>query len=122
MEPLPDLLIEPIVRAALAEDLGRAGDVTSTALLPRGQRLTATVAPRSRAALSGRWLPSGLGRAPTWASRLRASWRASGMMRAPSEDSRGPATGSDVTTITRATSGQATTAETVSEASASASS
>ena len=32
--PLPDLLIEPIVRATLAEDLGRAGDITSHAIIP----------------------------------------------------------------------------------------
>lgn len=30
LTPLPDLMLEPIVRAALAEDLGRAGDVTAT--------------------------------------------------------------------------------------------
>ena len=34
IEPLPDLLIEPIVRAALAEDLGRAGDITTAACMP----------------------------------------------------------------------------------------
>ena len=39
-EPLPDLLIAPIVRAALAEDLGRAGDVTSQACVP-GRRAPA---------------------------------------------------------------------------------
>jgi nicotinate-nucleotide pyrophosphorylase (carboxylating) len=50
---LPDLLIEPIVRAALAEDLGRAGDVTSTALLPKGQRLTATFAARAEGRIAG---------------------------------------------------------------------
>ncbi|MGE3142693.1 MAG: carboxylating nicotinate-nucleotide diphosphorylase [Hyphomonadaceae bacterium] len=31
--PLPDLVLEPIVRLALAEDLGRAGDVTSDAVI-----------------------------------------------------------------------------------------
>jgi nicotinate-nucleotide pyrophosphorylase (carboxylating) len=31
---LPDVIIEPIVRAALAEDLGRAGDVTTMACIP----------------------------------------------------------------------------------------
>ncbi|MEY4257056.1 MAG: hypothetical protein RLZZ141_2283 [Pseudomonadota bacterium] len=31
---LPDLIIDPIVRAALAEDLGRAGDVTAAACIP----------------------------------------------------------------------------------------
>ena len=30
---LPDLLIEPIIHAALAEDLGRAGDVTAAACI-----------------------------------------------------------------------------------------
>ncbi len=51
--PLPDLLIEPIVRAALAEDLGRAGDVTSTALIPRGQRMTAVFAARAEGRVAG---------------------------------------------------------------------
>ena len=32
--PLARLLIEPIVRAALEEDLGRRGDVTSEAVIP----------------------------------------------------------------------------------------
>ncbi|MGZ3306462.1 MAG: nicotinate-nucleotide diphosphorylase, partial [Asticcacaulis sp.] len=32
--PLPDLMIEPVVRAALLEDLGRAGDVTAHAVVP----------------------------------------------------------------------------------------
>jgi len=51
--PLPDLLIEPIVRAALAEDLGRAGDVTSTALIPQGQRITAVFAARAEGRVAG---------------------------------------------------------------------
>ncbi len=32
---LPPMLIEEAVRAALAEDLGRAGDVTTQATIPR---------------------------------------------------------------------------------------
>jgi nicotinate-nucleotide pyrophosphorylase (carboxylating) len=32
--PLPTLIIEPIVRAALLEDLGRAGDITTDAVVP----------------------------------------------------------------------------------------
>jgi nicotinate-nucleotide pyrophosphorylase (carboxylating) len=32
--PLPTLLIEPIVRQALLEDLGRAGDITTDAIIP----------------------------------------------------------------------------------------
>jgi len=51
--PLPDLLIEPIVRAALAEDLGRAGDVTSSALLATGQRLSAVFAARAEGRVAG---------------------------------------------------------------------
>ena len=39
IEPLPDLLIEPVVRAALAEDLGRAGDVTAMACVEADARL-----------------------------------------------------------------------------------
>jgi nicotinate-nucleotide pyrophosphorylase (carboxylating) len=32
--PLPTLIIEPLVRAALIEDLGRAGDITTDAIVP----------------------------------------------------------------------------------------
>ena len=38
---LPDLLIEPIVRAALLEDLGRAGDVTASAVIQPKARFKA---------------------------------------------------------------------------------
>ncbi len=31
---LPDLMVEPVVRAALLEDLGRAGDLTTDAIVP----------------------------------------------------------------------------------------
>jgi hypothetical protein len=48
---LPDVLIEPSVRAALAEDLGRAGDVTATACIPAGTRMAVNlVARRARIA------------------------------------------------------------------------
>ncbi|APH53887.1 Nicotinate-nucleotide pyrophosphorylase [carboxylating] [Granulibacter bethesdensis] len=46
MTPLPDLLLEPLVRAALLEDLGRAGDVTTDAVIPATQ--TARVALQAR--------------------------------------------------------------------------
>lgn len=36
LPPLPTLLVEPVVRAALLEDLGRAGDITSDAVIPAG--------------------------------------------------------------------------------------
>lgn len=34
ISPLPHVLIEPLVRATLAEDLGRAGDITTDAIIP----------------------------------------------------------------------------------------
>ncbi len=52
-EPLPDSLIAPIVRAALAEDLGRAGDVTSQLCVPADARLRATFASRKPGVVSG---------------------------------------------------------------------
>src|SRR6202012_2731960 len=52
IEPLPDLMIEPVVRAALAEDLGRAGDVTA-ALLDADARLDAAFVARKSGRLSG---------------------------------------------------------------------
>jgi nicotinate-nucleotide pyrophosphorylase (carboxylating) len=53
ISPLPDLLIEPVVRAALLEDLGRAGDVTAAACLPAGEQITATFAARAEGRLAG---------------------------------------------------------------------
>jgi nicotinate-nucleotide pyrophosphorylase (carboxylating) len=52
-EPLPDALIAPVVRAALAEDLGRAGDVTSQACVPVEARLTAIFAARKPGLIAG---------------------------------------------------------------------
>ncbi len=51
--PLPDLLIAPIVRAALAEDLGRAGDITSQACVPAEARLSVIWAARRPGVLAG---------------------------------------------------------------------
>ncbi|HKR89539.1 MAG TPA: carboxylating nicotinate-nucleotide diphosphorylase [Phenylobacterium sp.] len=53
IEPLPDLLIAPIVRAALAEDLGRAGDVTAQACIPAQARLAAVFATRKPGVVAG---------------------------------------------------------------------
>lgn len=50
---LPDLLIEPIVRAALAEDLGRAGDVTSLATIDADARFAAVFAARKDGRVAG---------------------------------------------------------------------
>lgn len=50
---LPDILIEPVVRMALAEDLGRAGDVTAQACIPAGTRMKAVFAARKPGVLAG---------------------------------------------------------------------
>lgn len=49
----PLLLIEPTVRQALEEDLGRAGDVTSDLVLPAGQRATAILVARRAGTIAG---------------------------------------------------------------------
>jgi len=53
IEPLPDLLVAPIVRAALAEDLGRAGDITAQACVPADTQLTADFAARRGGVVAG---------------------------------------------------------------------
>ncbi|MDP3403660.1 MAG: carboxylating nicotinate-nucleotide diphosphorylase [Brevundimonas sp.] len=50
---LPDILIRPIVVAALAEDLGRAGDVTAAACIPAGARMRAVFVARKPGVLAG---------------------------------------------------------------------
>lgn len=50
---LPDLLIDPVVRMALTEDLGRAGDVTAKACIPAGARMRAVFAARKPGVLAG---------------------------------------------------------------------
>ena len=47
------LIIEPIVRAALLEDLGRAGDITSDAIVPRAAQVEATIAARQSGIVAG---------------------------------------------------------------------
>ncbi len=53
LEPLPDILVDPIVRHALAEDLGRAGDVTSAACIEPDAVLTARFVNRKAGVLAG---------------------------------------------------------------------
>lgn len=53
MRTLPDLMIEPVVRLALAEDLGRAGDMTAMACIPQGARMRAAFAARKAGVLAG---------------------------------------------------------------------
>ena len=53
LQPLPDALVEPIVRAALAEDLGRAGDITSQACIAPGARMKVEFAARKVGVVAG---------------------------------------------------------------------
>ena len=51
--PLPDFLLEPLVRAALMEDLTPMGDVTTRAVVPAGLRYTARLNAREAGVVSG---------------------------------------------------------------------
>lgn len=53
MRQLPDIMIDAVVRAALVEDLGRAGDVTAQACIPDGARMRAVVGARKPGVLAG---------------------------------------------------------------------
>lgn len=50
---LPPLLYEPLVRRALEEDLGRAGDLTSDAILPADLKAEAAVVARKAGRIAG---------------------------------------------------------------------
>lgn len=50
---LPDMLITPLVAAALAEDLGRAGDITSAATIPATATSVAVMASRRDGVICG---------------------------------------------------------------------
>jgi nicotinate-nucleotide pyrophosphorylase (carboxylating) len=51
--PLPRLMLEPLVRAALLEDLGRAGDITSDAIVPASARGTTRLRARQHGVVAG---------------------------------------------------------------------
>jgi nicotinate-nucleotide pyrophosphorylase (carboxylating) len=51
--PLPDLVLDPIVRLALTEDLGRAGDLTTDATIPAGTEMSAQIRARKPGILAG---------------------------------------------------------------------
>lgn len=46
-------MLEPLVRAALLEDLGRAGDLTTDAIVPRDQLATVVLASRQKGVVAG---------------------------------------------------------------------
>ncbi|WP_299568007.1 carboxylating nicotinate-nucleotide diphosphorylase [uncultured Sulfitobacter sp.] len=51
--PLPDLILEPLVRAALLEDLGTYGDITTRTVIPPGTSYTARLNAREAGVVSG---------------------------------------------------------------------
>ncbi|ARU06037.1 nicotinate-nucleotide diphosphorylase (carboxylating) [Comamonas serinivorans] len=51
--PLPDLMLEPLVRMALLEDLGRAGDLTTDAIVPVDAQATLRLVAREVGVLAG---------------------------------------------------------------------
>ncbi|HEX4118353.1 MAG TPA: carboxylating nicotinate-nucleotide diphosphorylase [Rhizomicrobium sp.] len=53
VRPPSRLLIEPEIRSALQEDMGRAGDVTSELIIPAGQKAVAKLAARKKGHIAG---------------------------------------------------------------------
>jgi nicotinate-nucleotide pyrophosphorylase (carboxylating) len=51
--PLPRLLVEPMIRAALLEDLGRAGDITSNAVIPPEAMAEGAIVARDAGVIAG---------------------------------------------------------------------
>lgn len=53
LSSLPRFIVEPLVRATLAEDLGLAGDITSSAVIPADHRSTMVFRSRSQGVIAG---------------------------------------------------------------------
>ena len=53
LAPLPPVLIEPAVRAALAEDLGTGGDLTTDNVVPATARAEVAIVPRKPGRIAG---------------------------------------------------------------------
>lgn len=51
--PLPDIIIEPLVRLALSEDFGRGGDITTDAVIPAATRMRAVMGARDGGVAAG---------------------------------------------------------------------
>jgi nicotinate-nucleotide pyrophosphorylase (carboxylating) len=51
--PLPQVMLEPLVRAALLEDLGRAGDLTTDAIVPQGLVAETALVARQHGVVAG---------------------------------------------------------------------
>ncbi|AZO51909.1 MAG: carboxylating nicotinate-nucleotide diphosphorylase [Mesorhizobium sp.] len=53
LSPLPTIMFEPLVRAALLEDLGRAGDLTTDAIVANERHVTTVLAARQQGVVAG---------------------------------------------------------------------
>jgi nicotinate-nucleotide pyrophosphorylase (carboxylating) len=53
LSPLPQIMLEPLVRGALLEDLGRAGDITTDAIVPADQQASVVLAARQPGVVVG---------------------------------------------------------------------
>lgn len=51
--PLPQVMVEPLVRTALLEDLGRAGDITTDAIVPASSRGRTALVARQDGVVAG---------------------------------------------------------------------
>ena len=51
--PLPAIILDPIVKLALAEDLGRAGDLTTDATIPEDTDMRVVIAARQSGVIAG---------------------------------------------------------------------
>ena len=51
--PLPAIILDPIVKLALAEDLGRAGDLTTDATIPPETEMSVVIAARDSGVIAG---------------------------------------------------------------------
>ncbi|MCF3972915.1 carboxylating nicotinate-nucleotide diphosphorylase [Paracoccus salsus] len=53
LPPLPEMILDPLVRAALIEDLGTNGDITTRTVIPAGTRYGARIRAREAGVASG---------------------------------------------------------------------
>jgi nicotinate-nucleotide pyrophosphorylase (carboxylating) len=53
LAPLPDIMLEPLVRGALREDLGRAGDITTDSIIPADLIWSAQLTARQPGIIAG---------------------------------------------------------------------
>lgn len=53
LSPLPTIMLEPLVRAALLEDLGRAGDLTTDGIVPKDHHATTVLTAREAGTVAG---------------------------------------------------------------------